>query len=328
MTNQDHSNSPHISVLLKEVLAVLNPVDGDVIVDGTFGAGGYSRAILESADCKVYGIDRDPRAIAIAREMEKEFEGRLKVLEGCYSDMVTLLADAGIEAVDGVALDIGVSSMQIDEAERGFSFMSDGPLDRRMAQSGQSAADVVNTYEEEALADIFYQYGEERKSRPIARAIVKAREEEPIERTSQLANIVAGAIGFFRKKGAKTIHPAPRVFQALRIYVNDELGELERGLDAAEKLLRPGGRLAVVSFHSLEDRIVKNYLIEKSGTAARGSRHLPDQGQVGPDPVFKLIKKGAIKPSKDEESSNPRARSSRLRGGVKVSQSSDKGRED
>lgn len=318
MSQEKQHNSPHISVLLNEVLTALSPVDGDVIVDGTFGAGGYSRAILEAADCTVYGIDRDPRAIAIARKMEAEFDGRLKVLEGCYSDMVGLLAAEGVTAVDGVALDIGVSSMQIDEAERGFSFMKDGPLDMRMSQQGRTAADIINESAEEDLADIFYKYGEERKSRPIAKAIVKAREEELITTTKQLADIVAGVLGYYRKKGAKTIHPATRVFQALRLVVNDELGELERGLTAAEEVLASGGRLAVVSFHSLEDKIVKEFLIEKSGSAPRGSRHLPDMGAAGPAPVFKLFKKGAIKPGKDEESSNARARSARLRGGVKL----------
>ncbi|MCK5575924.1 MAG: 16S rRNA (cytosine(1402)-N(4))-methyltransferase RsmH [Sphingomonadales bacterium] len=310
-------NTPHISVLRDEVLAALSPRDTDIIVDGTFGAGGYTRAILEASDCRVYGIDRDPRAIAIGRAMEKEFDGRLKVLEGCYSDMESLLAAEGVDAVDGVALDIGVSSMQIDEAERGFSFQKDGPLDMRMAQHGETAADVINTYAEEDLADIFWRYGDEKKSRAIARAICEDRLEKPYERTLELAGLVERVKGRKRKAG-KQAHPATYVFQALRIYVNDELGELERGLGAAERLLGEGGRLCVVSFHSLEDRRVKKFMRERAGETSGTSRHLPIVSQNGPSPSFTLPKRKATKPSATEESANPRARSARLRVAVRT----------
>jgi len=310
-------NTPHVSVLRDEVLAALSPTDTDIIVDGTFGAGGYSRAILDASNCRVYGIDRDPRAIAIARDMEVEFEGRLKVLEGCYSDMEALLAVEGVTAVNGVALDIGVSSMQIDEAERGFSFQKDGPLDMRMGQTGETAADVVNSRTEEELADIFWRYGDEKKSRAIARAIVEDRVETPYKRTLELAGLVERVKGR-KKKAGKQVHPATYVFQALRIYVNDELGELERGLIAAERLLAEGGRLCVVSFHSLEDRMVKNFMRERAGETSGTSRHLPAVSQNGPSPSFTLPKRKAIKPSSHEESANPRARSARLRVAVRT----------
>ncbi|MFC1674045.1 16S rRNA (cytosine(1402)-N(4))-methyltransferase RsmH [Pseudomonadota bacterium] len=305
---------PHVPVLLKEVLDTLAPRDGGVYVDGTFGAGGYSRAILEAADCTVWGIDRDPNVIAKAKDMEAEFGGRLRVLEGRFGDMAELLNAQGVSGVDGVALDLGVSSMQLDQAERGFSFQSDGPLDMRMEQDGQSAADVVNNFGEEDLANIIYEYGEERKSRWVAHAIVEARAEEPFTRTRQLAEVVRRVV----KKSKDGIDPATRTFQGLRIYVNDELGEVDRGLDGAEQLLAPGGRLAVVSFHSLEDKRVKAFLKERSGNLPNPSRYLPQTTEVGPEPTFDLIKKGAIKPGKDECRTNPRSRSSRLRGAIRT----------
>lgn len=300
---------PHVPVLMKEVLDTLNPRDGGIYVDGTFGAGGYSRAILQSAHCHVWGIDRDPDVIARARVMEDEFEGRLSVVQGRFGDMFDLLAANGISEVDGVALDLGVSSMQIDQGERGFSFQADGPLDMRMEQAGLSAADVVNNMDETDLADIIYEYGEERHSRRVAKAIVEARAIEPITRTKQLAEIVRRMV----RKSKDGIDPATRTFQGLRIYVNDELGQVDRGLESAERVLGPGGRLAVVSFHSLEDKRVKAFLNARSGNVPNPSRHAPDSGDRGPAPTFKLLKKGTIKPSDAECKVNPRARSSRLR---------------
>ena len=300
---------PHIPVLLKEVLDTLIPRDGGVYVDGTFGNGGYSRGILESADCTVWGIDRDPNVIARAREMESEFGGRLRVVQGRFGDMASLLNEEGVSGVDGVALDLGVSSMQLDQAERGFSFMNDGPLDMRMEQSGPSAEDAVNDLGEEELANVIYEYGEERKSRWVAHAIVEARAEKRITRTQELADIVSSVV----RKSKDGIHPATRTFQGLRIYGNDELGEVDRGLSGAEQLLAPAGRLAVVSFHSLEDKRVKKFLNERSGNMPNPSRYMPDIEDKGPEPSFKLLKKGAVKPGKDECKINPRARSSRLR---------------
>ncbi len=300
---------PHIPVLLNEVLDTLAPHDGGVYVDGTFGNGGYSRAILEAADCTVWGIDRDPNVIAKSKEVEAEFAGRLRVLQGCFGDMAELLGAEGVSNVNGVALDLGVSSMQLDQAERGFSFMNDGPLDMRMEQSGPSAEDAVNDMDEEDLANVIYEYGEERKSRWVAHAIVEARAEKRITRTKQLADIVSRVV----KKSKDGIHPATRTFQGLRIYVNDELGEVDRGLNGAEKLLAPNGRLAVVSFHSLEDKRVKAFLNLRSGNVPNPSRYVPDVKDKGPAPTFKLLKKGAVKPTKEECQINPRSRSSRLR---------------
>lgn len=300
---------PHIPVLLDEVLHALKPRDGGVYVDGTFGAGGYSRGILAAADCTVWGIDRDPNAIAKAKDMESEFSGRLKVVQGCFGDMAELLNGHGVTGVDGVALDLGVSSMQIDQAARGFSFQKDGPLDMRMGQEGETAADIVNTTDEEDLANIIYQYGEERKSRWVAHAIVEARAEAPITTTRQLAEIVRRVV----KKSKDGIDPATRTFQGLRIYVNDELGEVDRGLAGAERLLAPNGRLAVVSFHSLEDKRVKAFLNAHSGNLPNPSRHQPDTHERGPEPTFALVKKGTIKPGREECKANPRARSSRMR---------------
>jgi 16S rRNA (cytosine1402-N4)-methyltransferase len=300
---------PHVPVLLNEVLDAINPRDGGIYVDGTFGAGGYARAILGAADCRVWGIDRDPDVIARARDMQDEFQGRLRVVEGRFGDMSELLSAEGVSGVDGVALDLGVSSMQIDQGARGFSFQVDGPLDMRMEQAGVSAADVVNELGEEELANVIYEFGEERRSRHVAHAIVLARAEAPITRTRQLAEIVRRVV----KKSKDGIDPATRTFQGLRIYVNDELGEVDRGLIGAERLLAPGGCLAVVSFHSLEDKRVKAFLNARSGNLPNPSRHVPDVGVSALEPTFKLIKKGAVKPGAAECKSNPRARSSRLR---------------
>jgi 16S rRNA (cytosine1402-N4)-methyltransferase len=300
----------HRPVLLTEVLAVLSPRSGRVYVDGTFGAGGYSRAILDAADCAVWAIDRDPDAIRRGENLARKYMGRLHLVQGHFGEMDRLLAECNVTLVDGIALDIGVSSPQLDEAERGFSFRADGPLDMRMDREGPSAADAVNELDEKTLADIIWRLGEERHSRRVARAIVEARAEGPITRTLVLADIVRRAV----PKARDGIDPATRTFQALRIHVNDELGELDRALAAAERLLAPGGRLAVVAFHSLEDRRVKAFLRSRAGSSPRGSRHLPAAREEGRAPTFRLIRTGAIKPSEDEISANPRARSARLRG--------------
>lgn len=299
----------HSPVMLAQVLDALAPHDGGVYVDATFGAGGYSRALLEAADCTVWGIDRDPLAQSIGEEMGREFPGRLTVLAGRFGDMAELLAGVGVARVDGIALDIGVSSMQLDDPARGFSFRADGPLDMRMGDAEETAADVVNRMAEKELADLIYKYGEERASRRIAQAIVELREKTPFTRTEELAALLRRVV----RKSKDGIDPATRTFQALRIYVNDELGELARGLAGAEALLAPGGRLAVVSFHSLEDRVVKDFLRDASGSAPRPSRHMPMAADDDKMPTFTLIKRGAVKPTEAETRSNPRARSARMR---------------
>jgi 16S rRNA (cytosine1402-N4)-methyltransferase len=293
----------HAPVLLAEVLAALQPRDGGRYIDGTFGGGGYTRAILDAADCRVVAIDRDPDAIARGQKLAREYEGRLELVQGNFSELDTLVEGK----TDGVVLDLGVSSFQFDRPERGFSFRFDAPLDMRMSKSGPTAADFVNTADEKDLARIIASYGEERHARRIARAIVAAR---PIERTAQLADIVARAQGPAAQR--LPIHPATRTFQALRIQVNDELGDLERGLEAAERALAPEGRLVVVSFHSLEDRIVKRFLVERSDRGPRASRHAPDTKRTQ-QPTFRLIETKAVKPGAAELDVNPRARSARLR---------------
>ncbi|QFT77062.1 16S rRNA (cytosine(1402)-N(4))-methyltransferase RsmH [Erythrobacter sp. THAF29] len=296
--------APHVPVLLDEVVAAISPRAGMSIVDATFGAGGYSRALL-NAGARVYAFDRDPNAIRDGKAMVDEYEGRLSLHAERFSRMRDELARLGVPQVDAVVMDIGVSSMQLDQGERGFAFSSDGPLDMRMSQEGESAADFLNTADEAAIADVLYQYGEERQSRRVARAIVAAR---PLETTGKLARVVRKALGH---KPHDKKDPATRTFQAVRIHVNDELGELRAGLSAAEALLKEGGVLAVVSFHSLEDRIVKRFFKEASGAGRAVSRHLP--GEVpGPDPVFTNVSK-AIRPSDAEIARNPRARSSTLR---------------
>jgi 16S rRNA (cytosine1402-N4)-methyltransferase len=298
----------HIPVLVDEVVLALSPQPDSVILDGTFGLGGYSRALLSAAPCRVVGIDRDPQAIARGRALETEFAGRLSLIEGRFGTMESLLHAAGIDAVDGVALDIGVSSPQIDDPERGFSFRFDGPLDMRMGGDGPSAATLVNSLGETELANIIFQLGEEKLSRRVAKAIVAARREAPIERTAALARIIRSVVPGSRDG----IDPATRTFQALRIYVNDELGELTRGLDAAERLLKAGGRLAVVSFHSLEDRAIKLFLRERAGAAPTGSRHLPESAPRRA-PTFRLIGRKPIEAGPEELQHNPRARSAKLR---------------
>lgn len=302
------SKPPHIPVMLADVLEALRPKDGGVYVDGTFGAGGYTRAILGSADCAVLAIDRDPNAILRGRDLQSKFAGRLTLIEGCFGDMARLVRELGHQAVDGVVLDLGVSSMQLDEAERGFSFQKDGPLDMRMSGQGLSAADVVNTFDEPDLARIIAVYGEEKRARAVAKAIVAARDEALFERTLALAGVVERVIG---RRPQDRIHPATRTFQALRIFVNDELGQLAHGLSDAEVLLREGGVLAAVAFHSLEDRLVKRFFTARTGRAARANRFMPERDETAPS--FREIAHKARKASDAEAEANPRARSAKLR---------------
>jgi 16S rRNA (cytosine1402-N4)-methyltransferase len=299
----------HIPVMLAEVMAALAPAAGERILDGTFGGGGYASAILDAAPCTLWAIDRDSAAIARGAALAARHPGRLHLIEGSFGDMLGLLHAAGVDALDGVVLDLGVSSYQIDEPARGFSFLRDGPLDMRMGAHGPTAADLVATLPEAELADILYEFGEERLSRRIARAIVKSRAEAPIETTLQLAAIIRGAMPPSRDG----IHPATRSFQALRIRVNDELGEIERALAAAVALLAPGGRLVVVSFHSLEDRRVKRFFAEAAGRAPGPSRHDP-RGLAPPvEAKFRLLTPRALRPGDEEVRHNPRSRSARLR---------------
>ncbi len=305
--------SPHIPVMLDEVLAALTPRDGGLYIDATFGAGGYSRAILEAADCRVLGIDRDPGARATADRIKAAYPGRFAFAFGPFSMLEAVLEEAGSSGADGIVFDLGVSSMQIDQAERGFSFQKDGPLDMRMSRSGPSAADAVNGLEAGELAAIFKVYGEERHGRRVAQAIVRERAEEPITTTLRLAEIIAKAVGGKPSR----IHPATRAFQGLRIYVNDELGELSRGLVAAEYGLRAAGRLVVVTFHSLEDRLAKTFLRERAGLVPGGSRHQPEAAP-GRAPSFSLVSKKAEAASEREAADNPRARSAKLRAAVRT----------
>ncbi len=296
----------HISVLGREAVDLLSPRDGGIYVDATFGAGGYSRMILEIAGTRVIGIDRDRTAIAGGFDLVDRSEGRLTLVEDRFSRLAEVCAAEGATEVDGVVMDVGVSSMQLDEAGRGFSFRLDGPLDMRMSQEGPSAADVIARASETDLANIIYIFGEERHSRSVARAIVAARKQAPVTTTRALAELVARVV---RGKPGE-IHPATRTFQALRIFVNEELDELQLALSAAERVLKPGGRLVVVSFHSLEDRIVKTFLAERS-KAAGGSRHLPEIASAPPS--FAILTRRPVVPGEAEISANPRARSAKLR---------------
>jgi 16S rRNA (cytosine1402-N4)-methyltransferase len=299
--------APHKPVLLDEVVAAMKPARGETVVDGTFGAGGYTRALLD-AGATVIAFDRDPTAARFAKGLPPE---RFRLVAAPFSEMADV---AGEGAVDGVALDLGVSSMQLDEAERGFSFLRDGPLDMRMGDAGPTAADLVNTAEPDELARILFAYGEERQSRRIAAAIARRRAEAPFTRTVELADFIEKVLG--GRRGAK-VHPATRAFQGLRIAVNEELSELEAGLAAAERALKPGGRLCVVTFHSLEDRIVKTFLAVRAGRTPAGSRHAPPVA-AGAPPSFQLLFNGAQGPSQAEVEANPRARSAKLRAAVRT----------
>jgi 16S rRNA (cytosine1402-N4)-methyltransferase len=301
--------SGHRPVMLHEVLEQLAPREGGHYLDGTFGGGGYTAAILQAAECLVWAIDRDPEAMARGAALAEWFAGRLQLIEGRFGDMVSLLAEAGVSELDGVVLDLGMSSFQLDDPARGFSFRSDGPLDMRMGIHGQSAADLVNHLPERELADLLFEFGEERASRRIAKAIVAARTEAPIETTLRLAGIIRSVLPPDRSG----IDPATRSFQALRIKVNDELGEIERGLAQAAHLLSPGGRLVVVSFHSLEDRIVKRFMTDAAGRAPAPSRHDPRGLTPRQAARFRLLTTRPLRPTATESAANPRARSARLR---------------
>lgn len=315
MTSAGTSTAPHVPVLVNQVIAALALQEGDTAVDGTFGAGGYTRAMLAAGAGRVIGFDRDPDAIEVGGSLVPD--SRLTLVNERYSQMDRVLAERGIGPVDAIALDIGVSSMQLDRAERGFSFQSDGPLDMRMSKSGLTAAEYLNSAEEADIARVLRDYGEEPRARAIARAIVAAR---PVARTTELAAIVRRAAGF--RPGQKS-DPATRTFQAIRIHLNAELDELEQGLEAAERVLKPGGRLAVVTFHSLEDRIVKRFFRERSGGTPAGSRHRP--APVDPNtPTFERVAK-PVSPTERELAANPRARSARLRSAVRTSAQPRKG---
>lgn len=301
--------APHVPVLLDEVIEALAPGEGEWHLDGTFGAGGYTRAIL-AAGANVVAVDRDPDAIAGGADLVAASGERLVLVHGRFGDLDVIAADVGHARLDGVTLDIGVSSMQLDQAERGFAFSADGPLDMRMQQDGESAAEWIDRADEAEIADALYLYGEERQSRRVARAIVAAR---PLKTTGELAAVVRRALG--HRPGAPK-DPATRTFQAIRIVVNDELGELERGLEAAERALKPGGRIAIVSFHSLEDRIVKRFFRTRSGADGAGSRHRPETGS-GPQPTFAAVAK-ARRAGEAEIARNPRARSATLRSAVRT----------
>lgn len=297
----------HIPVLLKEMLAALDPKDGKLYLDATFGGGGYTRAILETANCKVVAIDRDPDAAKRAEALKAAFPDRFAFFQASFSTMGAVLTAAGYEKFDGIVFDFGVSSYQLDEPDRGFSFRFDGPLDMRMSATGLSAADVVNTYSEAEIADILYRYGEEKKSRRIARAIVEKRQKEPFQTTKQLADLVKSVV--FVKKN--DIHPATLTFQGLRIFVNNELIEIEDGLNFSKIFLNQGGKLVAVTFHSLEDRLVKTFL---RGPQVSFSRYQPEIEAVSP--VFKELYRKGVAPGDAETALNPRARSARLRAGL------------
>lgn len=303
------ADTRHDPVMLAEVMDFLAPAAGAVVLDGTFGAGGYARAILEAPVARLIAIDRDPEAIRRGAALQRQQGDRLTLLAGRFGDMARLLSDIGVDRLDGIVLDLGVSSPQLDQAGRGFSFRLDGPLDMRMGLDGASAADFVNGADEATLARVIRDFGEERFARRVARAILAARRQAPIETTFRLADIVRAAV----PKARDGIDPATRTFQAIRIQVNDELGELDRALIAAEALLAPGGRLVVVAFHSLEDRRVKAFLRPRSDRAPRGSRHAPEGPGGGRAPSFRLLARGAVKPGAAETARNPRARSARLR---------------
>lgn len=314
MSANSQFQEKHASVMFNEVMQYMQPTEGELYVDGTFGAGGHTHGMLSAADCAVIGIDRDDTVAQYRKVIEQEFGERFTFLAGRFSEMETLLAAKNITQVDGILLDIGVSSMQLDNGERGFSFQEEGPLDMRMGQGGQTVGELIASLPEEELANVIYRYGDERDSRRIARNIVQQRSQSAIETTTQLADIVRRSV---RRKSGK-IHPATKTFQALRIYVNDELRELELALEASERILKPGGRLVVITFHSGEDIIVKQFLKEKSGRVSHGMhRHLPPvMHELQPDvevASFELISRKAIKPSEQEVMHNPRARSAKLR---------------
>ena len=311
MRSVDADQYEHIPVLCDEAICHLNIRNGGRYVDGTFGKGGYASRILEEASCQLFAIDRDPMAFSEALNLSERYAERLIPMQGCYGEMESLLAAQGIKKVDSIVLDLGVSSLQLDDPSRGFSFRFDGPLDMRMGKDGVTAGDIVNSMTESDLADLIYTLGEERYSRRVSRAIVEARVNQTISSTGDLAKIIREVVPY--KKFGQSIDPATKTFQALRIYVNDELGELDRGLEAAERLLNPGGRLVIVAFHSLEDRRVKNFFNERQGKTTGRSRYLPPREDSYNRPSFSVITKRPVRPSAAELRQNPRARSARLR---------------
>ncbi|MCS6855341.1 MAG: 16S rRNA (cytosine(1402)-N(4))-methyltransferase RsmH [Elioraea sp.] len=308
--------SGHVPVMLREALAFLAPKHGGIYLDATFGGGGYTRAILEAAGCTVFAIDRDPGAIARGAALIARFPGRLTLIEGRFGDLVDLLAAQGVAALDGAVFDFGLSSFQLDDPARGFSFRTEGPLDMRMGRAGRTAADLVNTLDEAELAALIRDYGEERHARRVARAIVRARAEAPIMTTARLAAIVRAVV----PRAADGIDPATRSFQALRIAVNEELDEIARGLEAAIDVVSPGGRIVAVSFHSLEDRIVKRLFSDAAGRGPSPSRHDPRGLAARPPPKLRLLTAKPVTPSAAEIAANPRARSARLRAAEKLAQ--------
>ncbi len=303
----------HQPVMLNEVLDTLQPDHNHVFIDATFGRGGYSTAILNRVNCKVIAIDRDPDAVAMGKALAADYGGRLTIEQGAFSTLISIMTSIGVSQVDGIVFDLGLSSPQLDDAERGFSFRHDGPLDMRMEKSGDDAADFINTATEHDIARVIWEFGEERASRRIARAIVKARGNAPITRTKALADIIHSVMP--RPKPGQ-IDSATRSFQGIRIHVNGELDEISRALTAAETLLKPQGRLVVVSFHSLEDRIVKNFIIGRSGNSPRPSRHLPETAAIIPS--FEMPHRKPLLPSEAEKAANPRARSARLRSAIRT----------
>lgn len=313
--SENKLSSSHIPVLCGEMVKILNPKPHEIYVDCTFGLGGYTTSILDADDCSVIGIDQDPDAIKRGKALQQKFSPRLTLIEGKFSEMERLLQEHGIYKVHGIVMDIGVSSPQLDEADRGFSFQKEGKLDMRMSKKGQSAFDIINTYTEKQLADIIFKFGDEHASRRIAKRIVA---ERPLETTTQLANVIYKVLP---KHGGQKIDPATKTFQAIRIYVNKELEELELALRAAERVLYPEGRLVVVTFHGLEDRIVKKFLRERSGLTENGSRYLPLKNAIAPS-TFILEDKRSLEPSIEEILENPRARSGRLRWAIRNAQES------
>ncbi len=304
----------HIPVLLNDAIKYLAPRDGETYIDCTFGAGGYSRAILEKANCKVIGIDQDPEVIIFAEELQRNYHDRFMFWSYNFTQIIQQMHINSIPQVDGIVLDLGVSSMQLDRGERGFSFMHEGPLDMRMSRKGKSAIDLVNQESEEEIARIIYTYGDERDARKIARRIISEREIAPIVTTGRLAQIVRSAIGFKKSK----IDLATKTFQAIRIWVNEELSVLEKLLEDSEKILKPGGRIVVVSFHSLEDRIVKTFLKSKSAKKIALSKYADQGSRYDPNAVYKVLTKKSIKPGVEETVYNPRARSAKLRAAMKI----------
>ena len=304
----------HVPVLLAQVKAGLAIQDNKLFIDGTFGRGGYSQAFLEDAQCNVVALDRDPAARSSAQELRARYDGRFRFFTGCFGDLEEILFGQGVHDVDGgVVLDLGLSSPQVDDATRGFSFRSDGPLDMRMGLCGEGAADFINRATMQQLSDVIYTYGQERRARSVAREIIRERNCRPITRTGQLADIVRKVV----KKSIDGLDPATRTFQAIRIHINNELDELQRGLAAAERVLVAGGRLVVVSFHSLEDRLVKIFLSQRSGRGSRSNRHLPGLDRRA-SPSFSLINNRVIKPTAEEREKNPRSSSARLRAAVRT----------